>query len=85
MRFLNNFTCCIISSGIIFYFRRALKALLHFKVLQSKNVKHQRTIPIIFEEVMRLNPRKVAIQWENVSWTFYELYEYSNAIANYFR
>ncbi|CAK8685496.1 unnamed protein product [Clavelina lepadiformis] len=63
---------------------RALKALLHFKILQSKNVKHSRTIPCIFEGVMRQHPQKIALQWEDVSWTFLDLHEFSNSIGNYF-
>jgi len=34
---------------------------------------------------MRKHPRKTALQWENVTWSYIDLYEYSNAVANYFR
>uniref|UniRef100_F7B684 Very long-chain fatty acid transport protein n=1 Tax=Ciona intestinalis TaxID=7719 RepID=F7B684_CIOIN len=63
---------------------KAAKALIQFKFLLNKNVKHNRTINRIFDDVMRRHPRKVAVQWEDVSWSFHDLYEYSNAVGNYF-
>nr|CAB3266199.1 long-chain fatty acid transport protein 4 [Phallusia mammillata] len=63
----------------------ALKALLTFKILQQRNTKHNRTIPKVFEETMRNHPKKIALQWEDVTWTYQDLFEHSNCIANYFR
>uniref|UniRef100_H2ZMB7 long-chain-fatty-acid--CoA ligase n=2 Tax=Ciona savignyi TaxID=51511 RepID=H2ZMB7_CIOSA len=59
-------------------------ALIKFKIVLSKNVKHHRTIGRIFDDVMRCHPKKVAVQWEDVAWTFHDLYEYANAVGNYF-
>lgn len=64
---------------------KAGMCLLRFYLRQAKNIKHNRTIPIIFDDAMQSHPKKVAIQWKDVSWTYTDLYEYSNAVGNHFR
>lgn len=59
--------------------------LVRFHLAQRKNIKHNRTIPVIFDDVMQSHPKKTAIQWNNVSWSYTDLYEYSNAIGNHFQ
>ena len=59
--------------------------LLRFHITQRKNIKHNRTIPVIFDDVMQSHPKKIAIQWKDVSWSFTDLYEYSNAVGNHFQ
>jgi solute carrier family 27 (fatty acid transporter), member 1/4 len=42
-------------------------------------------LPSIFQDVVRKHPDKVAFHFEDQQWTFREVDEYSNRIANYFR
>lgn len=44
--------------------------------------KRNETLPRIFRDVVNLHPNKVAVLWENESWTFKQLDQYSNSIAN---
>lgn len=62
----------------------ALSKLIKFKIEARRNLRENRTIPIIFEDVVKKHPTKIALQWEDVKWTFTELNEYSNAIGNFF-
>ena len=43
------------------------------------------TIPLLFAETVRKHPQKLAFQMvDGRQWTFEEVYQYSNAVANYF-
>lgn len=48
----------------------------------SRLTKRNETLPRIFRDVVNLHPNKVAILWEDESWTFKELDQYSNQVAN---
>lgn len=62
----------------------SLKQLLVFKFTMSRNARRKLTIPRIFADIAQQYPRKAALLHEDVVWTFWDLYEYSNAIGNYF-
>lgn len=62
----------------------SLYCLVKFRLFMRRNIRRNRTVPIIFEDIVTQYPRKVALQWENVSWTFHELDQYSNSVANFF-
>nr|XP_039273171.1 long-chain fatty acid transport protein 4-like [Styela clava] len=62
----------------------ALFCLVRFKLYMARNIRRNRTVPVIFQDLARQHPMKVALQWENVKWTFSDLEEYSNAIAHHF-
>ncbi|XP_039370466.1 long-chain fatty acid transport protein 1 isoform X6 [Mauremys reevesii] len=73
-------------------FKTALRDLFGLSVLirvKYELRKHQRTkntIPKIFHDVVRRHPDKVALIYEanDEKWTFRQLDEYSNAVANFF-
>nr|XP_048688012.1 long-chain fatty acid transport protein 1 isoform X2 [Caretta caretta]XP_048688014.1 long-chain fatty acid transport protein 1 isoform X2 [Caretta caretta] len=73
-------------------FKTALRDLFGLSVLirvKYELRKHQRaknTIPKIFHDVVRRHPDKVALIYESndEKWTFRQLDEYSNAVANFF-
>lgn len=44
--------------------------------------KRNETLPRIFRDVVNLHPDKVAVLWEDQSWTFKQLDQYSNQVAN---
>lgn len=48
----------------------------------SRLTKRNETVPRIFRDVVNLHPNKVAILWEDESWTFKQLDQYSNQVAN---
>ncbi|XP_049764000.1 long-chain fatty acid transport protein 1-like [Schistocerca cancellata] len=47
--------------------------------------KRKQTVPKIFMQVARTYPNKVAFRFEKKLWTFSQVDEYSNKVANYFR
>ncbi|XP_076056825.1 long-chain fatty acid transport protein 4-like isoform X2 [Oratosquilla oratoria] len=66
---------------------RDLRALVRYLKLLKK-IRHAKknnlSVPGIFQEVVRKHPSKVAFYFEDQKWTFAEVDEYSNKIANYF-
>ena len=57
------------------------------KVLWStrKHVKNKQTVAGIFRQTVSKHPKKVAFIFEQKTWTFQDVEEYSNRIANYFK
>ncbi len=42
------------------------------------------TVPRMFKRTVQAHPRRKALLYQDVSWTFTDLDEYSNRVANYF-
>uniref|UniRef100_A0A8D0FEX0 Arachidonate--CoA ligase n=1 Tax=Strix occidentalis caurina TaxID=311401 RepID=A0A8D0FEX0_STROC len=63
-----------------------LSVLLRVKYKLRSHQKAKSTIPKMFQAVVRRHPDKVALIYEATGeqWTFRQLDEYSNAVANYF-
>ncbi|XP_065580779.1 long-chain fatty acid transport protein 4-like isoform X2 [Artemia franciscana] len=59
---------------------RYLKVLRRMKYCQKNNL----NVPMIFEENVRRHPDKVCFIYEDREWTFAEVDEYSNRVANFF-
>lgn len=77
--YLRNLTCCLIlidRSGTIVVLTR-LRVWWY--------VRHRYTIPKLFQETVRRHPDKPALIYQGTdeTWTFRELDEYSNKVANY--
>lgn len=51
----------------------------------KKHKKKKATVPYIFVETAAKHPYKTAIHFEDQKWTFKELDEYANKVANFFR
>ena len=64
---------------------RAAYRLAKFSFLNKRNTKHNLTIPKLFSQKVHAHPLKLALQQEDVKWTYKMLDDYSNAFANYFR
>ncbi|GCB72250.1 hypothetical protein scyTo_0001892 [Scyliorhinus torazame] len=64
----------------------AAGVLLKVKLNVKRNLKLSNTIPKIFHEVVLRHPDKTALIFEgtDASWSFRDLDEYSNRVANYF-
>ncbi|XP_041033215.1 long-chain fatty acid transport protein 1a isoform X2 [Carcharodon carcharias] len=62
-----------------------LLLLLRVKLAVWKHQREDSTIPKIFHQTVQRHPEKVALIYEGVDqkWTFRELDEYSNAVANF--
>ena len=57
-----------------------MRILLYTRAQARKN----KTIGDVFQETVARNPNKTAFIFEGKTWTFQEVEEYSNKIANYF-
>ncbi|KAM4663756.1 long-chain fatty acid transport protein 4 isoform 1-T2 [Discoglossus pictus] len=59
--------------------------LVRVKLQVNKHLRDRNTIPSIFKECVKRNPDKTALIFEGtgVSWTFKELDDFSNAVANF--
>ncbi|XP_041050500.1 long-chain fatty acid transport protein 4 isoform X1 [Carcharodon carcharias] len=64
----------------------AAGVLLKVKLNVKRNLKLSNTIPKIFHEVVQRHPDKTALVFEgtDATWSFRDLDEYSNRVANYF-
>ena len=49
-----------------------------------QHARNNRTIADVFQQTVAKHPRKVALIFEQKTWTFQEVEEYSNRVANYF-
>ncbi|GCC17529.1 hypothetical protein chiPu_0017585 [Chiloscyllium punctatum] len=67
--------------------RSAAGVLLKVKLNVRRNLKLNNTIPKIFHEVVQRHPDKIALIFEGtgVAWSFRDLDEFSNRVANCFR
>ena len=80
--------CCISDSIVRLHcfrlpFCRALSVLITAKARMRKYQKNGDSIPTIFAKTVQKHPNKVAlIEVDGRQWTFREVDEYSNAIAN---
>uniref|UniRef100_A0A8C0IPE0 Very long-chain fatty acid transport protein n=1 Tax=Chelonoidis abingdonii TaxID=106734 RepID=A0A8C0IPE0_CHEAB len=63
-----------------------LSVLIRVKYELRKHQRTKNTIPKIFHDVVHRHPDKVALIYEanDEKWTFWQLDEYSNAVANFF-
>ncbi|KAL0277432.1 UNVERIFIED_CONTAM: hypothetical protein PYX00_004716 [Menopon gallinae] len=43
------------------------------------------TVPKVFSQLCRRHPSKIAFYYENEAWTFQQVEDYSNQVANYFK
>ncbi|KAK4297268.1 hypothetical protein Pmani_030309 [Petrolisthes manimaculis] len=59
---------------------RFIKLQLFLRRVKRKNL----SVPKVFQEVVQQNKGKVAFYFEDQKWTFDEVEEYSNQVANYF-
>ena len=50
-----------------------------------QHAKNNRTVADIFQQTVSKHPDKIAVRIEQKKWTFREVEEYSNRIANYFK
>ncbi|KAG8448007.1 hypothetical protein GDO86_015200 [Hymenochirus boettgeri] len=59
--------------------------LLRVKFQVKKHLREKNTIPVIFKECVKRHPNKTALIFEGTgaTWTFRELDEFSNAVANF--
>ncbi|XP_067825962.1 long-chain fatty acid transport protein 4 [Heptranchias perlo] len=64
----------------------AAGVLLKVKLNVKRNLKLNNTVPKIFHEIVQRHPDKTALIFEGTgaSWSFRDLDEYSNRVANYF-
>lgn len=69
--------------GFIFNFR-ALKVLITLKLGVKNNMKDGSTVAKLFTKTARKYPNKPCILFENQTWTFQDVEDYSNMVANYF-
>ena len=51
----------------------------------SKCAKNNITVDMLFQETVARHPNKTAIIFEDKKWTFQEVEDYSNKIANYYQ
>lgn len=63
---------------------RGLIVLLRVRMGVRKHLKNKDTIPILFSRTVKRYPNKPAIISENATWTYKEIDEFSNRVANYF-
>ena len=61
--------------------RRFIKLLLTTHL----HTKNKRTVADVFHQTVSKHPKKVAFIFEQKTWTFQDLEDYSNRIANYFK
>lgn len=57
-----------------------IKSKLFLRYLRKRNA----TVPQIFQENVRKHPNKIAFHYQNTTWTYQQLDEYSNKVANCF-
>ncbi|KAJ8299889.1 hypothetical protein KUTeg_021408 [Tegillarca granosa] len=63
---------------------RALKVLITLKLGVNKNIKEGNTVAKLFTKTARKYPNKPCILFKEETWTFQEVEDYSNQVANYF-
>ncbi|XP_070582201.1 long-chain fatty acid transport protein 4-like [Ptychodera flava] len=63
---------------------RALTALIGLRTMLYRMRKNNSLVPAFFREQVSKHPHKVALRCDGRSWTFQEIDEYSNRVANYF-
>ncbi|XP_066978794.1 long-chain fatty acid transport protein 1-like isoform X2 [Macrobrachium rosenbergii] len=63
---------------------RALYRYIRLKLKIHHAQKNDFSVPKIFQEVTRKQPNKVAFYFEEETWTFLQVDEYSNRVGNYF-
>ncbi|XP_044161921.1 long-chain fatty acid transport protein 4-like [Bufo gargarizans] len=64
---------------------RGAFTLVRVKLQVKRHLRENNTVPVIFKECVRRHPNKTALIFESTgaSWTFQELDEFSNAVANF--
>ncbi|XP_018419558.1 PREDICTED: long-chain fatty acid transport protein 4 [Nanorana parkeri] len=64
---------------------RGALTLVRVKLQVKRHLRERNTIPVIFKECVKRHPDKTALIFEatGASWTFKELDEFSNAVANF--
>ncbi|XP_015765840.1 PREDICTED: long-chain fatty acid transport protein 4-like isoform X2 [Acropora digitifera] len=73
------------------FFRTALRDLRFFWALfgiqarAKKNLKNGVTVAGVFRQTLAKHPQKAAFIFEDKTWTFQDVEDYSNQIANYFK
>lgn len=73
------------------FFRTAIRDVRFFKEIISikarikKNVKSGGTVAGVFRQTVSKHPQKVAFIFERKTWSFQDVEDYSNKIANYFK
>ena len=63
---------------------RALMALLRVRNEIRRNTANNTTIPDLFARSLAKHKSKAAILYEDQTWSFQDLENYSNSVANYF-
>lgn len=64
---------------------RGLRRFIRVLLAIHMQVRNNRTMADIFHQTASKNPQKAAFVFEQKTWTFQEVEEYSNRIANYFK
>lgn len=64
---------------------RGFSRFANLLITTRLHVKNKHTISDIFQETVSKHPQKAAIVFEKRTWTFKEVDEYSNRIANFFK
>ena len=64
---------------------RGFRRFIQLVLTTHLQVKNNRTVADIFHLTASKNPQKAAFVFEQKTWTFQEVEEYSNRIANYFK
>ncbi len=63
---------------------RGLIALVRLRLTLLRRQRNRELVHNVFEARAKLHPNKIAFRFEDQSWTFNEVNNYANAIANYF-
>jgi len=88
------FAAFLASGGKYFprvFFRTALRDFRYFRTLSAKraqvikNAKNGVTVAGVFRQTLAKHPQKAAFIFEDKTWTFQDVEDYSNRIANYFK
>ena len=68
-----------------FFLFRYFRAISAIRAKVKKNVKNGVTVAGVFRQTLAKHPQKAAFIFEDKTWTFQDVEDYSNRIANYFK
>ena len=76
---------CFLTIFFYIVFCRGLCRFIQLIIVTRLHVKNKRTVSDIFQQTVSKHPNKAAFIFEKRTWSFREVDEYSNRIANYFK
>ena len=83
-----DFICYLTFFTILYhssFFIRGFSRFANLLITTRLHVKNKRTVSDMFQETVSKHPQKAAIIFEKRMWSFKEVDEYSNRIANFFK